>query len=1820
MPGPSLGEAVISIVASMDDFDKSLQDGLKGAKTTVNKTGNDLGKQLGDTVAKGAESEVGKQAPRVGKAGEKVGKSLGEGIGKAAQAEVGKQAPKIPAAMQRPIQNSIRGMVRTAGQAFGGLGKTATSEFAKIGRVAQQSLAPVGRIAQKAFAPIQAAASKVAAGVSSAFSTVRAGVTRAFTAVGQVAQKAFAPIVKAATAVRNGVVSAFATVRNGVTSALSTVGAVAGKAFAPIQAAAVKVAAGVRAAFDTVKAGVGTALASVGKVAQTAFAGITTAAAKIKAPIQRIMNSSLVKQVGASLSTVGRAAKSAFSALPPIASSAVSKVGSVFGKAPVVVGRVFSKVSGAASSAFGKIQTFAKGAVDKAGVALGKIKTVAGKAMSGVGSVAGKAFSGIANAAKSAVDKAAAIMKTGLKVGIGAAVAGVGVTITKGFSRLTGIENATASLKGLGYQAKQAADIISGPVMEAVSGTAFGLDEAAQAAQGALGAGVKNGTQLADYLTLVGDAASQAQVDFGAMASIMNKVQGAGKLTGDTLQQMADNQLQVMPMLTKALGKPQEAIQKMVSDGKISAKQFQEILQKNIGGAAQKAGETVTGSFKNMGAAMGRLGAKFLGGTFGQLKKIFVGVSGALDGMGDAAQSVGDKIGKALGPVADTIAKFGKTAKENGLSEAFSGLKDASSIFSPIFTIVKAAIPVLAGFGKVFKNLVQDQMASFGKALGSVPVQPFIDGFTAIGTAVTSVFQSFGKVDLGAVFAGIVKAFSNVMGVLPQILPPLLQLISVLADSAGDILPIVAKGIASIGKVLGGALGTTLQTLMPTITSFIKLMSGTLAKILPVVAKLVGVVAQALGGILAEALPPLLDLITDLVQVVGTSLMAILPPLIPIIKLLANALGKILGTSFQAIASTIMSLVQTVLPPLVDLFLQLMPVITQLITTLLPPLVQLFQAFAPVMVPLLNLFSQLVTAILPPLTDLIKLLIPFINVIVEAFAAVVKIVAKVITALVEVATGAKDFKTAFHDAFANIGKIFDPLIKAAQHLWDFLFGHSIFPDMVKAFGTFVTDVGKTLAKIVNKIIKPFKDAAAWISTNFAKAWGKVSGILSKAVSKGGTNVEKILGSVRQKFTDAKNWVTGKFSAGWSKVSGVISGAVNKGKNKVGEILGKGGLRDKFNNAKAWVGGEWKQSWSKVSGWISGAVGKGRDKVGDFLGRHGLRDKFNSAKEWVGTTWKKGWDKAEGWLGGPIKKAKDKISEMLGENKGKGLKGIFKSSVEAYGTIFAKIKEKMKTPVNWVIEHVINKLIDAINKVGKVVGLKGKDGKGVLSHVPKLATGGIFMKHRYTPGRDIGLAALSGGEPVMRPEFGRAVGEDWVNKANAAARVGGVSGAKKFLADTAYGAFASGGIARKPVPPNSDGEYDPRYDPAWLGGFAGGGIARPINAAISRGLHDITTGFPAVDASASVGHPVVAGQAGKVTRSQDLRGNEPRNATQNGFYSYGRVIEIAHKLGQKTLYAHLNARMARVGDYVKAGQQIGISGNTGHSTGPHLHFGSRGLPPGSYWNSIFGKVINSISGVVSGASNLFDSLPNPSDMINNAVKKAIDKFPYAGKWAELAIQVPKYLAEKAIDWGKKKVDAIGSAVGGAFDFAKDTAVKGSAQAVIHAMMLKKWPNSEWPALKQLVSNESGWNPAAVNQSSGAYGLFQALPANKIDKYGARTSIRAQGNFGLNYISDRYGTPSEALRQWMARSPHWYDNGGWLPPGVSTVINGTGKKEPAAVFTADQWQVLHDLASRRTEYGTTLRPGDRVVFEIEGKPMTAIAKKVLADETKRALVRS
>ena len=104
--------------------------------------------------------------------------------------------------------------------------------------------------------------------------------------------------------------------------------------------------------------------------------------------------------------------------------------------------------------------------------------------------------------------------------------------------------------------------------------------------------------------------------------------------------------------------------------------------------------------------------------------------------------------------------------------------------------------------------------------------------------------------------------------------------------------------------------------------------------------------------------------------------------------------------------------------------------------------------------------------------------------------------------------------------------------------------------------------------------------------------------------------------------------------------------------------------------------------------------------------------------------------------------------------------------------------------------------------------------------------------------------------------------------------------------------------------------------------------RPVIGGIkTQGIH----GYNGIDIGLPTGSTLFSSASGQVIIA--------RNSGWNG--GYGKYIVISHYNGTQTVYGHLSEVLVYEGQVVAQGQVIGLTGNTGKSTGPHLHFEIRG---------------------------------------------------------------------------------------------------------------------------------------------------------------------------------------------------------------------------------------------------------------------------------------
>tara|TARA_R110000868_G_scaffold172824_2_gene408822 strand:- start:73 stop:2394 length:2322 start_codon:yes stop_codon:yes gene_type:complete len=238
--------------------------------------------------------------------------------------------------------------------------------------------------------------------------------------------------------------------------------------------------------------------------------------------------------------------------------------------------------------------------------------------------------------------------------GAGIAAASVGIALSKGFERLQGIEEAQAKLVGLGNTTEDVSLIMEN-ALSAVRGTAFGMADAATIAASAVAAGVAPGEDLAYYLKTVADASYIAGVELSDMGNILNKATTSGKAQNDVLGQLSERGIPIYQMLGEVAGVAAGEIFDMASEGEISSKMLMTALSTNLGGAALESGNTVAGSFANMNAAIGRVGANLLTGAFPLFKDFFSGVITALGPLEDVAKELGADLGKQLAPVFEKL-------------------------------------------------------------------------------------------------------------------------------------------------------------------------------------------------------------------------------------------------------------------------------------------------------------------------------------------------------------------------------------------------------------------------------------------------------------------------------------------------------------------------------------------------------------------------------------------------------------------------------------------------------------------------------------------------------------------------------------------------------------------------------------------------------------------------------------------------------------------------------------------------------------------------------------------------------------------------------------------------------------------------------------------------------------------------------------------------------------------------------------------------------------------------------------------------------------
>ena len=305
----------------------------------------------------------------------------------------------------------------------------------------------------------------------------------------------------------------------------------------------------------------------------------------------------------------------------------------------------------------------------------------------------------------------------------------------------------------------------------------------------------------------------------------------------------------------------------------------------------------------------------------------------------------------------------------------------------------------------------------------------------------------------------------------------------------------------------------------------------------------------------------------------------------------------------------------------------------------------------------------------------------------------------------------------------------------------------------------------------------------------------------------------------------------------------------------------------------------------------------------------------------------------------------------------------------------------------------------------------------------------------------------------------------------------------------------------------------------LFGFGGGGEAEekdsgsgsgtmtaPVKAPITSGFGPRgspggigSTNHKGIDYGVPIGTSVGAAMAGTVTQAGRAGG-------------YGNAVYLDHGDGKQTRYAHLSSPSVGVGDTVKGGQEIGRSGNTGNSTGPHLHFETRQ------------------DGVAYDPRSTLGSWKGTGGAATKPLDVNLQQFA-------VLMEMLKQSGLKPSDAAAAATDSVGDMGTGRMSSNANVEL-GRKIAAQHG-----FTGGQFDALNRLWTGESGWNNTAQNPTSTAYGIAQFLNSTWAGVGMTKSSDPSvQIEAGLRYIEGRYKTPAGALAFWNSNSPHWYGDGG------------------------------------------------------------------------------
>lgn len=679
--------------------------------------------------------------------------------------------------------------------------------------------------------------------------------------------------------------------------------------------------------------------------------------------------------------------------------------------------------------------------------------------------------------------------------------------------------------------------------------------------------GVKDYTGLTQAAGNLNAVAGGNADTFKSVAMVMTQTAGAGKLTTENWNQMADAIPGAAGPLMKALeeaGAYTGNFRDAMADGQITSDEFNAALQKL--GTDPVAVEAAK-STKTFEGAIGNLQATINSGLMSALDALKPAITGVINLLANGLGKAFAFVGNAATGLYDLIVKgdfSGALAKAFHIEEdnpVVGFILTARQAISDFWAGLTMGPDILASIGGPLEGLVavgQKVRESLSNLWAGLTMSPEIlasiggpvEGLVAVGQKIRAPFDE-AKQAVSDFYAGLTMKSEDVAsfgGDLEGLVAKGVKVREGLSDLwAGLTLPkgefdsseltgMVAVGakirevFGTIGSVVGSAFSQLAPVIGPLIPQFFALFSAispiqtifqALAPFIPALLEVFVQLAVVVGQALGTALTTLVPLFVQLQGVFISVFQQVLATVLPVIVQLVTMLGQ----TFAQLLPILMPIVTTIVELGVTLISQLMPIFMELVSTVLPMVVTIFGAVMQAIGPLISMVAGL--------------LIPIIQALMPVVVTVFGIIADVITNAMQIVMGIIEVVTGIISG--NWAQVWSGILNVVSGIFGLIV--SVISGAIQGF---IGIIGAGLNIVVSTFTNIFTGIVNYIGTAWNSILSGASGMLADLVGFFSGILGKITGAIGDVggalFTTGKNIIQGLID-GIGSMMGAIGRAV-----------------------------------------------------------------------------------------------------------------------------------------------------------------------------------------------------------------------------------------------------------------------------------------------------------------------------------------------------------------------------------------------------------------------------------------------------------------------------------------------------------------------------------------------------------------------------------------------------------------------------------------------------------------------------------------------------